>query len=125
VAAWTDDELNRFGRAEEIDISPRRPDGSLRAAVPVWVVRHGDRLFIRSAVKGRNARWYRTVEQTHEGSVAARRTARDVRFTAADRALDEALDGEYRRKYGRYGSIVDSCLTPEARATTVEITPAS
>jgi hypothetical protein len=124
VGAWTGDELNKFGRAEEIEIAARRPDGSPRVAVPVWVVRHGDGLFIRSAVKGRAASWYRAVQQTHAGRISAGRSHRDVRFAKADESTADPLDAEYRHKYGRYGSIVDGCVTAEARATTLEIMPA-
>ncbi len=40
MATWTQDELTRIGDAEEIDIAARRPDGSLRQFVTIWVVRY-------------------------------------------------------------------------------------
>jgi MFS family permease len=41
-------ELDRIGRAEELHITTTRPDGSLRTWVPIWVVRAGDDLIVRS-----------------------------------------------------------------------------
>jgi hypothetical protein len=48
AAHWTPDELNRISRAEELEIAPQRRDGSLRRPLPIWVVRVGDDLFVRS-----------------------------------------------------------------------------
>ena len=44
--SWTTDELDRIGDAEELHIAPRRKDGTLRRAVPIWVVRVGDELYV-------------------------------------------------------------------------------
>jgi 4-carboxymuconolactone decarboxylase len=35
VNTWTTDQLDRVGRAEELDVTTARPDGSLRAWVPM------------------------------------------------------------------------------------------
>jgi hypothetical protein len=40
---WGDDDLNRIGHAAELQLASRRPDGTLRAYVTLWVVRVGDR----------------------------------------------------------------------------------
>jgi hypothetical protein len=49
MAAWTTDELNKIGRAEELEIAPLRRDGTLRTPVTIWVIRLGDDLYVRSA----------------------------------------------------------------------------
>jgi hypothetical protein len=36
---WTAEELDTIGAAEELELAPRRDDGTLRKPVPVWVVR--------------------------------------------------------------------------------------
>ena len=59
MTAWKSDELGKIEAAEEVQIAPRRRDGTLRDPVTVWVVRHADGAYIRSAVKGRNAAWFR------------------------------------------------------------------
>lgn len=57
MPTWTPDELTRVGDAEELDIAARRPDGSLRPFVTIWVVRAGADLYVRS-VLGREGAWY-------------------------------------------------------------------
>ena len=49
MSNWTEDELARIDRAEELDIASRRPDGSLRPFVTIWVVRQAHDLYVRSA----------------------------------------------------------------------------
>ena len=39
AAAWSAEELERIGRAEELEIATKRADGTLRRWVPIWVVR--------------------------------------------------------------------------------------
>jgi hypothetical protein len=39
VTAWTDDELRRIGDATELQLAPRRSDGTLRTYTTMWVVR--------------------------------------------------------------------------------------
>ena len=41
TTTWTPDELDRIGAAEELRLTSRRPDGSLRPYVTMWVVRAG------------------------------------------------------------------------------------
>ena len=41
MSAWTDDELHRIGDATELQLTPRRSDGTLRAYTTMWVVRVG------------------------------------------------------------------------------------
>lgn len=126
MAAWTKDALTTIGRAEEIDIAVRRPDGRLGNRVTVWAVPFGDALYIRSAVRGRNAVWFRAVQATHEGRVWAGAIEKDVAFEDANHELDDEIDAAYRTKYRRYtGRILNSCLTPEARSTTIKIVPSS
>ena len=54
MANWMSDELNRIGRAEELQIASLRRDDRLRNLVTIWVVRIGDDIYVRS-VNGRTA----------------------------------------------------------------------
>jgi hypothetical protein len=49
MTTWTDDELNAIDGADEMEIASLRRDGSMRKPVIIWVVRVGDRVFVRSA----------------------------------------------------------------------------
>jgi hypothetical protein len=122
---WTGDQHDKLGSAEEVEIASVGPDGKLRKPVTVWVVRHGDALYLRS-VRGRGGHWFRGTQERHEGRILARGVQQDVTFVDADRAIDDQVDAVYRTKYRRYaGSILNSVLTPEARAATLKLVPRS
>lgn len=124
MAAWTTEELSKIGTAEEIQIAPQRRDGSLRERVTIWAVHLGDGIYVRSAVRGRNAAWYRSVKQTHRGRIWAGGLQKDVDFLDGDTAANDEVDSAYRTKYRRYaGRILNSCLTSEARETTLRVMP--
>ena|SRR5260221_1276213 len=126
MTAWMEDELAKMGRAEEIEIAVRRADGRIGNRVTVWAVALGDALYVRSAVKGRDAAWFRAMLETHEGRVWAGGVERPVRFEDANHDLDDQIDAAYRTKYRRYsGRILNTVLTRDARATTVSVVPGS
>lgn len=122
MSTWTDAELAALARADEITIATQRADGSLRPARIVWVVRHGDGLYVRS-VNGVGAAWYRGVQTRHAGRITAGGVTRDVNFTAADPEIDDALDAAYVAKYGRYVEPTRRITAPDARGTTLRIDP--
>ncbi|HYT12947.1 MAG TPA: DUF2255 family protein [Candidatus Nitrosopolaris sp.] len=122
---WTSDQLDKIGRAEEVQIASVGRDGTLRKPVTVWAVHHGDDLYVRS-VRGRKGQWFRGVQETHEGRIRAGSVQHDVTFVDGDHDLDDEIDAAYRAKYRRYaGSILNSVLTPEARSTTIKLVPRS
>jgi hypothetical protein len=122
MGAWTNNELDKIGAAEELDLESVRRDGTLRSTVTMWVVRHGDDLFVRS-VNGRGSSWFRGAQTRHEAHIRAGGVNKDVTLVETDEVGDE-LDAAYRAKYGRrYPSIVPSIVTPEARAATLELVP--
>src|SRR2546426_641984 len=70
TATWTRDELAIIGATREVDIAPRRADGTLGRSTTVWVVRVGDDLYVRS-YRGRGGTWYRAALGTHQGHLHA------------------------------------------------------
>jgi hypothetical protein len=123
MAQWKGDLIDKLGKAEEVQIASTRLDGTMRKPVTVWAVRHGDDLFVRS-VKGRSGPWFRGTQETHEGRILARGVQQDITFVDADQATASEIDSEYRTKYRRYaGSILNSVLTPQARASTIKLVP--
>lgn len=56
MGTWTSDELNDIGVADELELAPVRRDGTLRDPVTMWVVRHGDDVYVRS-VNGPGSSW--------------------------------------------------------------------
>jgi hypothetical protein len=120
---WTSDELTRIEAAEELEIAARRHDGTLRDPVTIWVVRHGDELYVRS-VNGPTASWFRGTQARHEGRVRAGGVEKDVAFEDADHGIDDQIDDAYRTKYRRYAASVISAITSaEACSTTLRLVP--
>lgn len=123
MTQWTSDQLDKVGRAEELQIASIRRDGTLRKPVTIWVVRHGDDLYVRS-VRGRSGHWFRGTQERREGQIRAGGVKQDVTFVDADHDIDDEVDAAYRAKYRRYaGSVLNSVLTPEARSTTIKLLP--
>jgi hypothetical protein len=123
MTTWTGDELTKIGAAEELEIASRRPDGSLRKPVTVWVVRLSESLYIRS-VNGRTASWYRGAQLRHEGHIRAGGVEKEVTFADADPDMNDQIDNEYRTKYRRYAaSIISHIVSSEARSATIKLVP--
>lgn len=122
MTGWTPDELDRIGAADELEIAARRSDGTPRAPVPIWVVRVGDQVYVRSW-RGQNGGWFRTAHESRAGHVSAGGVERDVALRDADDEVNDAVDDAYRAKYGRYSSYVQPMLAAQARATTLELVP--
>ena len=122
MATWASDELNKIGAAEELEIASMQRDGTLRKQVTIWVVRHGDDLYVRS-VNGRGSSWFRGAQQRHEAHIEAGGLDKDVLLVETDDINDE-IDAAYRAKYHRYAkSIVGSVVSPQARAATLKLVP--
>ena len=122
MSAWTSDELDRIGEAEELEIAAARRNGTQRKPVTIWVVRHGDDLYVRS-VNGRTSSWFRGAQARHEAHIEAGGVGKDVLLVETDDMNDE-VDAAYRAKYHRYAeSIVGSIVSPNARAATLKLVP--
>jgi hypothetical protein len=123
MSGWTAGELTRIGAADELEIASLQGDGRLRRSVTIWVVRHGDDLYVRS-VNGPTAAWFRATQVRHEGHISAGGVDKDVAFADVDHSLHGELDAAYRAKYQRYGaSIVGTVLTPQAQSATLRLVP--
>ena len=124
MSEWTTEELSKIETAEELNIASMQRDGTLRKPVTIWVVRHGDQIYVRS-VGGPNGRWFRGTQTRHRGHIRAGGVAKDVSFVSVDAAdVGEEIDAAYRAKYRRYpAGIVNSVLTPQARAATLKLVP--
>lgn len=123
MTSWTNDELAGIGAADELRIAARRDDGTLRTPRIIWVVRHGDAFYVRSA-HGQAAAWYRGTQRTHEGWISAGGIEKDLIFEDAALHLDREIDAAYWAKYGRYGArYVDLVTNDESHTTTIRLVP--
>ena len=105
MTTWTSDELNKIGRAEELQIASLQRDSTLRNPVTIWVVRLGDDLQVRS-VYGRTSAWFRCAQVRHEGRIRP--------------AINEQIDAAYRRYTA---SIINTIVSPAARSATIKLVP--
>lgn len=123
MTTWTSDELARIEAADELELAALRRDGMLRKPVTIWVVRHGDDLYVRSW-RGPTGSWFRRAHQTHEGHIRAGGVDRDVTFVEeTDPSINDQIDAAYEEKYSRYSSYVPPMIGPDARATTLKLVP--
>jgi hypothetical protein len=124
MTTWTSEELNLIGAADELELATLRGDGMLRKPVTIWVVRHGDDLYVRS-YKGLGAAWFRAIQARKEGHILAGGVEKDVTFAEeTDPGTNDQIDAVYRAKYHRYDArYVDPMVAPEARAATIKLVP--
>ncbi|HKC26652.1 MAG TPA: DUF2255 family protein [Jatrophihabitans sp.] len=119
--AWTSDQLDRIGQAEELQINTYRRDGSLRRWTPIWVVRVGDELYIRSAF-GAEGGWYRNAMRQHRARIRAGDVETDVSLQLANDATTIAdVSSAYRSKYHDQPDSLRPMVAPTAAETTVRL----
>ncbi|MGO4423544.1 DUF2255 family protein, partial [Streptomyces sp. MCAF7] len=124
---WTSDELSNIAAADELEIAPLRGDGTPRTAVPIWVVRDGDDLYVRS-FRGSGGAWYRAAQASHAGHITSGGVDKDVTLVEApDPGVNDRIDAAYRSKYSGYsgysGTYVRPMVADTARATTLKLVP--
>jgi hypothetical protein len=123
MTGWTTRELRRTGRAEELGIASRRPDGSLRPFVTIRFVRKGDDLYVRSAHDYANP-WFQRALASGEGRIRAGGVERDVAFEVPGPDVERDLHAAYHAKYDHYGpSIVGTVVSPDAARSTLRLVP--
>jgi hypothetical protein len=121
TTAWTSEGVDAVGSADEIDIAPRRADGTTGRYTTIWVVRVGDEVYVRS-YRGPNSTRYRAAITTRRARIRAGGAEHDVSCEPAKHVDRAAVDGAYRAKYGQ-SSYVDAMVTNDARGTTLRLTP--
>ena len=123
MTSWTNDELNKVGSAEELQIATLRRDGTLRNRITIWVVRVDDELYVR-CVNGREGAWFRGVQTRHEGRIWAGGVEKNVAFVEEfDPDLNTKIDEAYLTKYRHYPQWVAPMVTPKVRAATINLVP--
>jgi hypothetical protein len=123
MTTWSQDELDRLGGAEEVQITSRRDDGSLRPYVTIWIARVGSNLYIRSA-HGPTNRWYRRACASGAERIRGAGLEREVTFGQPEPDVHDALDAAYHAKYDRHGpAIVGTVVGDQAAAVTLRLLP--
>ncbi|CAN5335586.1 DUF2255 family protein [soil metagenome] len=119
---WTPEQLTALGSADEIEISSRREDGTLRPFVTIWAVRAGDDIIVRSA-HGTGNGWDKRALASVKGAIKAGGVEADVVFEPVTGGHDQ-IDAVYHDKYDKYGSrVVNPVVSAESHAATLRLVP--
>ncbi|GAB3146957.1 hypothetical protein GCM10027258_39590 [Amycolatopsis stemonae] len=121
MTPWSPTELDRFETALELEIAARRGDGSLRQAVPVWVVRVGPHVYVRTWFR-RDSGWFGQVLRSRRARVRVEGLDAEVAVEDVGAASREAVDAAYRGKYGHFGAAtVEKMVNASASASTLRL----
>ena len=123
MSAWDAAGIDTLGAADEVQVTSRREDGSLRPYVTIWAVRLGDDLYVRSA-HGRDNGWFRRALAAGEGRIRGDGVERDVSFEEPGPEVDGPLHAAFHAKYDQYGSqVVDPVVSAESARATFRLVP--
>ena len=100
TAAWSAEELERIGAAEELQMAPFGADRAPRRPMPIWV--SAPAKTSTSAPGAEPGGWFRAAQASHAARVRAGGVERDVDLVDAGHEVNDAVDAAYRDKYGRY-----------------------
>jgi hypothetical protein len=125
TGSWSSDELQQIDTTEELHLAAYRADGTPRRETPVWVVRVGEEVYVRTWYRRDNG-WFGHVVNSRRAriSVAGLEVEIAIEDVGAMAELRPGVDAAYLAKYGRYaGTSVDRMVTAEAAATTLRLIP--
>jgi hypothetical protein len=119
---WTSEELDRIAGSDELEIATFTAEGTSRHYIPIWVVRVGDDVYVRS-YHGPLGRWYRRAIRHHAAWIRVDDIERHVRVEEAPLEA-EPVSQAYRAKYTRYGeTYLAPMINAEAVSTTLRLIP--
>lgn len=125
TAAWSPEQLARIGEAEELELAPRRRDGTLRRWVTIWVVSAGGHVYVRTWYR-REHGWFAHAVRSGRARIAVPGLETDVAVEDVSRTrtdLRADVDAAYRGKYRRHGdSSVGPMVGDDAADTTLRLT---
>ncbi|MEE3852100.1 DUF2255 family protein [Gordonia sp. LSe1-13] len=121
--SWSTEMLTAVDDSPEIEISARHPDGRYLRFTPVWMVRHGDDVYVRTWYR-RDTGWYGRAIQSRSARVRLGGMQTDVVVSDVgdiEGEIRSAVDAAYRTKYGRNGGSVGRMVGDEAAQTTLRL----
>ena len=108
---WSHGELGLVDRARELQLASRRPDGSIRSFVTVWMVRVGADVYVRSgAGYGGLSRWFPRARDAGTGIIRVEDQEWPAVFShlGPTDPVHAEIDGAYLRKYGGSFGMTDA-----------------
>ena len=119
---WSKEELRKITDADDLHISPFRPDG-VTYGTPTWIwsVAVDDALYVRG-YNGQNSSWYQAAIQQKAGRISAAGITKEVTFEPVDGPINDRIDDAYRAKY-HASPYLKPMIAARARSATVRIMP--
>jgi hypothetical protein len=121
TVGWKPTTLSEIADQEEIRIGSERTGGGYNRWTPIWVVRVGDDLYVRSGF-GTNGFWYRHATESQAYVNAAGTLYKVSLILQTDPVTIAAVDKAYRQKYSADSSL-PLLLSDRARSTTSRLIP--
>ncbi|MTB87550.1 DUF2255 family protein [Aeromicrobium sp. zg-629] len=112
--------VDEAGRSDEVTISGvgQPPD-----QVPIWIVKSGKDLYVRS-YRGPTGRWYRRVREAGQAVLGIGGKQLEVRVEPVGDHDQAAINAAYVHKYGHYGPAYIGPMTSEdVVSTTLRLVP--
>lgn len=123
---WSPEQLHHIDVSQELEIAVRRADGKLGRWVPIWVVRVGENVYVRTWYRRQDG-WFGHVLQSHQARIRVPGVLADVTVTDLGEGPAEVrsgVDDAYRTKYSRHGdAAVDQMVSDSAAAATLWLQP--
>ncbi|NAZ85726.1 DUF2255 family protein [Kineococcus indalonis] len=117
---WDSAEIDLLAGAPEVGVVTGKSGLSARGT-PIWIVRVGDQLCVRSYL-GARGRWYQQVRRRGTGVITHDGRRWEVAFEAIGDRREE-VDEAYRHEYGRRSPHVHTITTDGPAATTLRVLP--
>ena len=121
---FTDEELNRIDKADDLKISPFREDGvTYGTPTWIWAVSVDGDLYVR-AYNGQDSRWYKSAIKQKAGRIHAAGMVKEVTFEPVEGDINEQIDEAYKKKYSK-SPYLSPMISSRAKAATVKISPST
>ena len=118
---WSSTELAKIDAAQELLIATRRAAGTLRTAVPIWVVTVNDGVYVRTWYR-RETGWFGYAVRAGGAHITVPGLEADVTVQDLGSHMRAEVDAAYRAKYGRYSSAtIQWMVSDDAVATTLRL----
>ncbi|WP_122279706.1 DUF2255 family protein [Pseudomonas syringae group genomosp. 3] len=121
-AQWSQDELAKIIKADDLKISPFREDGvTFGTPTWIWCVDVDGALYVR-AYSGTQSTWYQAAIREKAGRIIAAGMTRNVKFESVTGSVNDRIDDAYRAKY-KSSQYLAPMISERSRAATVRIIP--
>jgi hypothetical protein len=122
MTTWSNEELRKIARADDLHIAPFREDGTTYGTPTwIWSVVVDDALYVR-AYNGPNSRWYQAAVGQKEGRITTAGMTKEVTFEPADGPINDRIDDAYRAKY-KGSPYLRPMVGTLARSATIKVMP--